>query len=192
MSVFMADRGDKLANAYVAVDNAIVYGVNKGVKAWNWATGRTKADLANLLLYGSAFLIAGGGITLSSQEKNPYGGIVFSAVAALVSAVSINKNRKTEKKEMGESRRRESIEDAEIELHKENISWFGPLFGATGASIGSIAYSRLDNSADYKKNVGGLLLGGGFMALSGSYYVMRADNVRPRKNCIARGLEKLM
>ena len=35
---------------YEKVDNTIMYGVNKGVKAWNWTTGQTKADLANQLL----------------------------------------------------------------------------------------------------------------------------------------------
>ena len=38
-----------ISKAYEKLDDAIMYGVNKGVRAWNWSTGRTKSDLANLL-----------------------------------------------------------------------------------------------------------------------------------------------
>jgi len=39
-----------MKNPLQYVDDTIMYGVNKGVHAWNWTTGRTKADLANEML----------------------------------------------------------------------------------------------------------------------------------------------
>ena len=38
-----------ISKAYEKLDDAIMYGVNKGVRAWNWSTGRTKSDLAKVL-----------------------------------------------------------------------------------------------------------------------------------------------
>ena len=35
---------------YEKTDDAIMHFVNKGVKAWNWTTGKSKADLVNKLL----------------------------------------------------------------------------------------------------------------------------------------------
>ena len=37
-------------SAYQKFDDVVMYGVNKGVRAWNWTTGKTKTDLANSLL----------------------------------------------------------------------------------------------------------------------------------------------
>ena len=41
---------NKMKNPFKPFDDALMYVVNKGVKAWNWTTGQTKADLANQLL----------------------------------------------------------------------------------------------------------------------------------------------
>ena len=35
---------------YEKTDDAIMHFVNKGVKAWNWTTGKSKADLVNKML----------------------------------------------------------------------------------------------------------------------------------------------
>lgn len=40
---------------YTEIDDLVMHSVNKGVRVWNWATGRTKADLANILV-GTAWL----------------------------------------------------------------------------------------------------------------------------------------
>jgi len=38
-----------ISKAYQKLDDAVMCGVNKGVRAWNWSTGRTKSDLAKVL-----------------------------------------------------------------------------------------------------------------------------------------------
>jgi hypothetical protein len=43
-------RLSPLSRIYDSFDSFIMKGINTGVRAWNWTTGRTKADLANTLL----------------------------------------------------------------------------------------------------------------------------------------------
>ena len=46
----MVDWVFMIGKAYKAFDDTIMYGVNKGVKAYNWTFGGTKAELANRMV----------------------------------------------------------------------------------------------------------------------------------------------
>ena len=71
-------------NLYQQIDDTIMYGINAGVKAWNWTTGRTKADLALCLAYTAPFTMIGDGFF--NQDLKSKASCLISASLFLLGA----------------------------------------------------------------------------------------------------------
>lgn len=170
---------------YNALDSAIMGGVNKGVHAWNWTTGKTKAELANILDsgYGICFSV---GIC----ELFPIGGILIFPLCLLGCHTTQENNTIMEKLE------RNALEngclDSRVECYKGERRIVGGI-NAIGGVFGFAIAANYKNPDDknFMNYVGTFMVGSGFLMEAASNYVMRADYFPPRKNCVRRGLDKL-
>lgn len=170
-------------NSAQLVDDTIMAGVNSGVRVWNWTTGRTKADLANMMLTGSAIGL-GLGACLFTGEKavNPLGKgavLVVGAGGCFVAHMFQRGNIKIEELEG------KAMEDSAMSLRAEEMK--GEM-GVTGCGLSLIAGTGLV-MASAGSDLPLEAIHSGFLAMGVSCYVMRADTVPPRKNALARGLD---
>ncbi len=153
-----------------------MHAVNKGVRAWNWATGKTKADLANYMLTVAPVLESMGMIGL-----NPVLGAMASPLYLICSHLGQESNKKQETLE---------------EICAENNLMFDPkdlyasthkIIGPTWISVGGV----VDLEGTVSNNPMYFVLGTGNIVRGFSHYVMRADYLPPRKSIFKRAKEKL-
>lgn len=178
-----------LITAYQAVDNALMYGANKAVHAWNWTTGKTKTDLANTLLAGSFIGYATGSI-IHAAGKNPtplaYLDYTTACLMSIGYPVISKRNRRMEEKE--NKAQEAHCLDGEVEDNKRFYKGVGGLFIGAGiprVAVGFLKDDPYELATDLSIGAGNLLMG------FAQGYVIRADTLPPRKNCIRRGLENL-
>ncbi len=174
-----------ISKAYGALDEAIMKGVNSGVRAYNWTTGRTKADLANKLLTIAPIAESTGFIGMSYNNPFTLGLSIFmSGIYILLSHTQQETNKKME---VAEQRALEnSCLDFIVENWKNSAAFLGPMWSIVGSFIGYTEMRRSDglSSTNY-------LIAGGNLVRGASFYVMRADYFPPRKSAVKKGLEKL-
>lgn len=163
---------------YEKTDNALMYGVNKGVKAWNWTTGKTKTNLANSLLTVAPVFEGAGLLSI-----NPVIGGIMIPMYLLVSHLNQKRNKEQEilEKKAAES---QVMLNPENSYEKSNKK-FGLLF-AGSAVLNAIPGGRSEN--DTLRAVFGIGIG----LRSASHYVMRADYLPPRKNVLSRAKDRLV
>ncbi|HLD56921.1 MAG TPA: hypothetical protein VJA47_01365 [archaeon] len=108
-------------------DDAVMYGVNKAVYAWNWTTGYTKEDLSNALnLVGYPLLCS------SVFYKYPLASVAATSFGVLAALATRSMNL-----DYGD-RERQAIDkgmlDPKVEMHKKNckangyVLTFGDMF----------------------------------------------------------------
>lgn len=155
---------------YGRVDEAIMSGVNKGVKAWNWTTGRTKADLANVsnIAATTTYTL----YSISSKDIAPY---VFLPLVAGVSLVNIKSNIYFEKKEV--KALENGLKDMQVEIHKE----IAKIEGSMNMGCSAVIFTM----PDYK-----------FLSLTSLFwglqdYITRAEYLPPKKNVVSRAADKI-
>lgn len=165
-------------SVYERFDTAVMKGINVGVRAWNWTTGMTKADLANVMSTIAPVLESIG----YANSSRSFIAVPFTI---LISHTCQKINEKMEQKEAKALER--GAKDMEVERDKAQAAMVGPSFLLASATW-----------AVYHKNNGLIVqdttqpdyftaLGNGIMGLS--FYVMRADYLPPSKNCITRAWE---
>ncbi len=176
-----------LVKAYLAVDNALMYGANKTVQGWNWLTGETKSQLANKLLTLAPIALAASYSYGAKPGEMPSAAMLTGGFLAY-SHFFQNKNLRFEEKELNAAQ--ESLKDPESEFYKNVVCRGVPAahFGGSLALTGAVSAAPIEG--DYGTNLG-LFLGGQAL-YAGSFFLMRADSVPPRKSCFRRGLEKLV
>ena len=168
-----------LTKAYMALDNFLVDRANDAVKAWNWTTGRTRADLANLMSgLGSSSVSAAPFVSENYTFTRTFMPICFSSLFLINYFI----NNYIDKKES----KLDCIKDLRVEMHKKNSKKMGLLFGILGCANTTEFMSNAEN-----KEMKFIMYGIGDLLISGSHYVMRADYQKPQKDCVRRGLEKL-
>ncbi|MBI2451870.1 hypothetical protein HYV50_02200 [Candidatus Pacearchaeota archaeon] len=174
---------NKLGKAYEAFDNAVMKGVNSAMRAYNWTTGDTKTDLANKLLTIAPVLESIGFFNCS-----PVFGLTVTPIYVFGSYIGTKNNKAIEDRE---SRALENnCLDYLAENTKRSLRLFcGPMFALLGASWAMPSDAKGYFTED--KTLTNLLTAIGFFARAASCYVMSADNLPPRKNCVKRGIEKL-
>ncbi|MGV8152229.1 MAG: hypothetical protein ACP5OG_04040 [Candidatus Nanoarchaeia archaeon] len=167
---------------YQKFDDTLMHGVNKVVKAWNWTTGKTKSDLANLMLDASLISINAGGFLLV-----PY----LSPVMALGTLPIVHNEQKTnvEIDERESIAAEKGLKDPIAETYKETNKAKGNFRIAFSTIYIPFYMSRDPTAVD--KNAGEVLTGAGFLMWGVADNIMRADYYPPQKNCISRGLDKL-
>lgn len=175
--------GNIFSNAYEKLDNGIMKGVNASVRAYNWTTGKTKADLANKLLTIAPIAESTGFIGLS--YNNPFFLPISLSISGALMFISHDTQERNKETDMLEQKALEnSCLDYRVELRKEADGRIGPAWAIMAGFQGAFATRLNDNFTGY-------LIAGGNLIRSASFYVMRADYLPPRKSAVKRGLEKL-
>ncbi len=165
-----------LWKAYCAFDDKLMRGVNLGVRAWNWTTGRTKTDLTNGMLTVAPMLECSGMIL-----SNPIVSIIYIPCMITLShcCQKINKEIDALEQKTAES----STMHFESEIYKKYNELYGPGWSSIGLVNDSLSIAG--RSLDYS------LTGTGYFIRGASHYIMRAEHLPPRKNCLRRGMDKL-
>lgn len=165
------------------LDDAVLAGVNTGVRAWNWTTGKTKVDLANTLLQG-AVVVENLGL-LYEAYKFPH----FLPCAVLAGAVSFLRIHacQSQNREIGDLEERtihDRLHHPVVEQYKRECPFIGYGMNVLGVGLTSIVPFQF-HPVVFGSFATGYSLHG--VAL----HTMRADYLPPRKNCLARGLAYL-
>jgi hypothetical protein len=168
-------NGNGNRNLYLRVDDAIMKNVNKAVRAWNWTTGYTKADLANTLIVTTVAVQAF--IAAAAKDKMYY---MLPFWTALCGNSWIKENKEIENLEFNSIKL--GLMDLKVETHKTTMKVIGPRYFLLGNTFAIWDRADVDKIAIY-----------GTLAylLAPSFYVMRADYVPSQKNCVARGLNHI-
>jgi hypothetical protein len=164
-----------MRNPYKMVDDTIMYGVNKGVQAWNWTTGDTKKVIANDML-SIAPIMEISGIYI----KNPLVAMALTPVMLFATHLLHKVNYYQESFE--QAVKEKNIKDPRAELIKSAHAFFGPQQIAGGVILGRL-------SGGYE--IDSLILGSGPVIRGLASYVMRADDLTPRKNVLSRSKNTL-
>lgn len=170
-----------LFDAGNAIDSAVMKGVNGMVRAYNWATGGTKRELADEFL--KAFVISGS-LAIFLDESLITSSIVFPVTGggAYLTSKTYSEFEKAEEKA-----HQKGMLDLKVENTKQLMKTTGYIFPIFVFESVGFGYSSEDLNEVYKNYLIALAMGS--MGLTN--FIMRADNLPPRKNCFARGLDKL-
>src|SRR3989344_766904 len=161
---------------YDQIDNGIMYGINAGVKAWNWTTGGTKGDLEGLLFISGSALYAAGSITRMPTIL-VVGCSLFHAAVSFYGGLVAKKFEEKERNAL-----ENSMKDLDAEVYKQKSGVAAPIFafGGTGLYISPIS-----------KDTEFLHIMGSSLGLFGlAMYVARTDYLPPKKNVLSRVADK--
>ena len=166
-----------LFKAYEKLDDGIMYGVNKGVKAWNWTTGKDKCDLSNYLLDFGLIPFCLGAI-LSNEP------VSYSVIPVQMGVTHFfqKENKMIQKKE------NEALEKGLKFIPYKGYEMCGVMWGV----ISGYYFSANSFGRDDENKIMDALLGLTGLSLSLSQYVMRAENLPPRKSAFKLAKEKLI
>ena len=160
-----------LLKAYLRADQFLVDRASEAVKAWNYVTGRSRADLANI------FNTAGCIISVT--------GIPIIALLPLWGLYWGNKtNKMIDENVKRTADGRPLLKDGET--LKKDLVLLAPLTLAGGAVI----YPAQDFSHNNPYTFNSHLLGIGFFTLGAGNYIMRADYQKPRKSRLVADVKK--
>ena len=165
-------------NPFKLIDDGIMYCVNKGVKAWNWTTGRTKGDLAILLsLTGLGIKFA---TNLSREDWWCFETLGFSALTLTNLLVHSRIDRVDANCEGN------GVKELRNEVSKRTCKKAGYFL----AGCGSIVAFPFPGDDDYKRAYYSLS-GYSTLLFAASDFIINAENPPRRKNCVSRRLDYL-
>ena len=165
--------------AFQKIDKVMEETANNAVRAYNWTTGRTKRDLANNMQV-LAVIPESAGSFLDGKSYS----LAMLPWSLFTTALFCKRN--DEQNELEERAKNKMTLDGYVDkvIKPENKAGsyaygaFSLLIGGT-CPISGILYQSLGCSL-------------GFGLRSASFYVMNADDLPPRKNCIQRGIESII
>lgn len=163
-------------------DDTMMYGAEKTLKAWNFTTGKTKADLANLLVKSGGAIVATG-MTISEPLAFPIG--LWTLHSTMNLGKTYNKMDKLEREAA-----KQGLKDINVEKAKKFFKGIMPL-------VMCITPPSLALSIDFMKNnlpqkaIGQLGIFAGIFPVAFSGYVIRADDLPPGKNLFQRIGDKI-
>lgn len=169
----------KVKTAYEHIDDKIMVSSNSVMKAFNILTGRTKKDLANLLLTFSPVLETPG--FLNSDPVS----IMLLPISYIFSYFQQKKNIEIDALERRGLERK--IYEPEVEFVNCNAKFFGPVFIATSAP----SFFKPHNNGNFirQTQLFDYGVGLGFILAGLSFYIMRTDPLLPRKSLIKEYIE---
>ena len=172
-----------MLKGYEALDNIVMKGTNRAVQAYNWTTGGTKLELANDLMNIGTI-----GVVTSIFASIPiYLGTFLSSTylcAAHIVQSSFKIVNDKERKALDSN-----MKDYTVEKMKNEIF---PLGAYAHLGLSAIFASNLIyRNQSLQKEIGEMTSAVGIGCYSAAFQVMRAEHLPPRKNCVARGLEKI-
>ncbi|MBM3234405.1 hypothetical protein FJZ19_04920 [Candidatus Pacearchaeota archaeon] len=174
--------------SFKKLDDIVMKGVNAGVHAWNWTTGRGKADLSNLLFAGG-MIASDAGLIIASNYL--IAGLLIPLQGIAIPSCILT-NKKVEKSEM------KALNSGALDPGIEKIKYLCKFFGYTTGIISVAAtaitqFSPVDlekNPNSYNKQIGSLITGAGGLMMGSAFQVMRSDYLPPRKNVVRRAYER--
>jgi hypothetical protein len=169
---------------YDKLDEGILKATNVAFKAYNNLTGKTKADLANKMLSVAPIIE-----TVGMLNRNYLLFSILMPIQIFASHYSQNENKKIEERE------KNALENRSIDLSSELFKNYDCRKNSFAFFIvGSPWLISHRDGANYTQNTFAtdLVTAAGFGVRALSYYVMRADNLPPKKGFISRSKEKLM
>jgi hypothetical protein len=173
---------------YQKIDNNIMAGVNAGVKTWNRTTGRTRADLANLMAYASNISITASMFFICSREYRPLVMMVGGILLFHTSLISGPKNKELDEKESGSLR--EGTYSLEAEAEKNLMRLTAPATVASAPLAYAFSFMPpffIDGGASLPH----MVFAESTVAFGASEYIMRADCVTPNGGAFAKSIEAL-
>lgn len=175
---------NKLGRAYNSLDGLIMKGVNKGAHAWNWTTGKTRSDLANKFIFAS-------NVTFITGTFFIHPALTF---VSFPTGAHFSYKIHKEYLEMDEEEQEATYEGLK-NPYVEEMKWFfkliGPVCIFAGGAIPTMKFSSSSKVDDDRINMGFGLIGASYGLAGSSLYIIRADYLPPRKNCLSRGMDKL-
>lgn len=160
---------------YENIDSFLLQGANAGVHAWNWTTGRTRADLSTLVgTAGLAFF------NMHLLGKSKTLGMAVLPIASLLAYA----NHKSSKTQDGAE-----VKAAEKGLKDMRVEYFKYLNKKIARNFTLISAAGTFIDVATPEDLVYLNLSSVLMAANA--YIMRADYLPPRKNCLSRGIDKL-
>lgn len=167
------------------LDDVVMKGANASVKAYNWTTGGTKADLANNMLSVApvSYLIG----TLPQISILPEITPIILAISSLF-FMNSHKMQLYNKKvnELEKKAANNDILNILVVDAKRKSKIVGYAFGGVSTFPLIQTYSH-----SYPDNFLWSGLSSDVLLRSGSSFVMATDYLPPRKNCVKRGLDAL-
>lgn len=172
-----------MKSIYDIIDSSIMSGINSTVRAYNWTTGKTKADLANKALFIAPIADATGALL---HYPGPFKYFLFSILLPIniaYSHLSQKRNIQIEKMEV-EALEKKAL-DMNVESYKQRIAAYGTFFSGLAAiqAIPLPSHEPSDSSGPF--------FAAGNLARGLSIYLMRADYLPPKKNVLSRALDKV-
>ena len=162
--------------------NAIAYG-NLLTKGYNWTFGGTKLDLANEMLTIAPLFESVGFL-----NADPTSGAFFTAVYLFISHIQKITNKRMYKLE------KDALEKGLLNLDIVKNKNFDIGLGIFW-NIAGLTHTLPNHSKGYfinNRHQTELAVAGGHILRGSSFLVMLADDLPPRKNCLSRGLDKLL
>ena len=180
------DNNQESRSLYDRFDDTVMKGVNAYVRAYNWTTGKTKYDLANSMLIGGSIISSTG--MLIGASMIPRYNLLFApfCVFPLIGS-HIGQKKNYAQKKLEEDAQEKHCKSLEVEKMNEsrrksslsNLGWASMEF-----SLGSIPPFYLSSSLFLSS------FGTHFLFSGVSDYVMRAENLPPKKSVFSRAWEK--
>jgi hypothetical protein len=157
--------------AGVKIDNVLMKGVDYSIKGYNWATGGTKADLANGLLC----VLPGSFIIEGIQNSNPL--LALLSISIGISNYRISSSNKTQEK-LEKAAKDKNCKDRRVEITKKINKFSGY------ASFGLAGYVKANTSPQHSPDC---YMPVGFFAQGLSSHIMSSDeNPKKRDHCLKR------
>ena len=172
-------------NAFDYLDSKILTRANNLVRGYNSVTGGTKVDLANLVTAGSSTLAVSAILSSNLDWTNP-GHLFLATLGCLFFTYQpwkiVKKNIKQEELENDALRQNASSLEA-YSMNKKRKSVVIPAIGAA-----TIFYSSALNSNEPQT---GILMGTALLGICANNYIMRADNLPPKKSFFETEKDKI-
>jgi hypothetical protein len=165
-----------MGKIYEHIDSAIMKSVNEGVRAWNWTTGKTKADLANMCSVGGSAMFS-----LASWEAHDPFTCSFIPFFILDAIIKTKMNNDTEHRELNALEK--GLKDPVVERRYRTHELHGSVMLGTGSAM-IVAPAEKLKEFFLEYGIGSFLI-----ALEN--YTMRAENFPRRKNVFSRALDSL-
>lgn len=175
-----------ITKAYELVDDSLMYLANKAVQGYNWTTGRTKADLANKMLFVAPILESQGVFNF-----HPLAAMFFVPLSIYGSHRTQKKNISIEKKEA--SALNKGVLDLEVINYKDKLKG-DALVSGSGAFLWLNCAERVSSGYFIQGEPAQLMnlcTSLGCLCRTTADFVMRADYLPPRKSAFKRAKEKL-
>ena len=170
-----------IVNGYKFIDDSIMYGVDKTVRGYNWVTGGTKDELANNMI--STGVILG---SVGSVMSEPISGYLVAIPCCLFYGYKSQKIN-TLQVEL----ERKALERRCVSLEVESLKKGDKFFGPAMISLATIFGPYHDQRLYQEQQIGLSIRSAGWGIFGLSYYIMRTDNLPPRKNVFSRAADML-